>query len=702
MRHTGMIVSQVGFHRDAVMIKEGCSGIRDPRSEIQKDVACPMFPLTKHKLWITLPLLGALFIGIFLGAILAITQDLPQVESLQTYEPSSVTRILADDGRPVRSFFVERRIPIPLGDIPDDLIKAVIAVEDARFYRHFGLDLKGILRALWRDITSLRVVEGGSTLTQQLSKVLFLTPEKTLIRKIKEAFLAINIERRYSKDEILSLYLNQIYLGEGAYGVEAAARTYFGKHAQELALAECALIAGLPRSPNLYSPINYPERARQRMGVVLDRLLAEGYITQGEYDEALQTGFSLSPTPIPEDPAPYFTELIRREIEENLGANMLYRGGIIVESTLNLDLQRSAVDAVNMGITAYEARHPVKEGASPLQASFIALVPASGEIKALIGGRDFATSPYNRATQAKRQPGSAFKPVLYAAALASGIPPTRLLRDEPFEVKLRGSAPYIPVNYSGGYSGPVTMRTALEKSLNAASVDLLMKVGYKPVLDMADKLGISTELKPYPSLALGVFDVSLMELVSAYGAFANRGILVRPRYIRRVLNRQGQVLWEPPLQLSDALPPEVAYLTTSLLEGVVQRGTGRQAAALGRPMAGKTGTTDEYRDAWFVGYTSDLAAGAWVGFDQPASLGIGEAGSRAALPIWISFMRKAISVLPAEEFETPSGIEIVEVDPETGLLAGPDCERRMVEVFIKGTAPVQVCGNNDRELEIEN
>ena len=651
----------------------------------------------KYRLWITLPLAGALFIGIFLGAILAITQDLPQVESLQTYEPSSVTRILADDGRPVRSFFVERRIPIPIREIPDNLIKAVIAVEDSRFYRHFGLDVKGIMRALWRDITSMRVVEGGSTLTQQLSKVLFLTPEKTLIRKIKEAFLAINIERRYSKDEILSLYLNQIYLGEGAYGVEAAARTYFGKHAQELTLAECALIAGLPRSPNLYSPINYPDRARLRMGVVLDRLIAEGYITQSEYDEALQTGFSLSPTPIPEDPAPYFTELIRREIEENLGANMLYRGGIIVESTLNLDLQRSATDAVNMGIAAYEGRHPVKDGSSPVQASFIALVPTSGEVKALVGGRDFSTSPYNRATQAKRQPGSAFKPVLYAAALASGIPPTRLLRDEPFEVKLRGSPPYIPVNYSGSYSGPVTVRTALEKSLNAASVDLLMKVGYKPVMDMAHKLGISSELKPYPSLALGVFDVSLLEMVSAYGAFANRGILVLPRYIRRVLNRQGQVLWEPPLQLSDALSPDVAYLTTSLLEGVVQRGTGRRAAALGWPLAGKTGTTDEYRDAWFIGYTSDLAAGAWVGFDQPASLGVSEAGSQAALPIWISFMRKAIPVMPAEEFETPSGIEIVEVDPETGLLAGPGCERRMVEVFLEGTAPVEVCGIHGEE-----
>ena len=375
----------------------------------------------KYKLWITLPLSASLLIGVFLGVLLAITQDMPQVESLQTYEPSSVTRILADDGRPVRSFFVERRIPISIQEIPDNLIKAVVAVEDARFYGHFGLDLRGILRALWKDITSMRVVEGGSTLTQQLSKVLFLTPEKTLIRKIREAFLAINIERRYSKDEILSLYLNQIYLGEGAYGVEAAARTYFGKHAQELTLAEGALIAGLPRSPALYSPINHPERARQRMRTVLDRLLTEGYITQSDHDAAANTGFSLSPTPSPEDPAPYFTEIIRRELEEQLGANLLYRGGIVIESTLNLDLQKSAREAVNMGIAAYEARKPGKTGTPPVQASFIALAPASGEVKALVGGRDFDSSPYNRATQARRQPGSAFKPVIYAAALAGII-----------------------------------------------------------------------------------------------------------------------------------------------------------------------------------------------------------------------------------------------------------------------------------------
>jgi penicillin-binding protein 1A len=645
--------------------------------------------------WLLVPLLGSILIGTFIGVLLAITQDLPQVESLQTFEPSSLTVLLSDDGRPIRSFYLERRIPVPLKEIPDTLLHAIIAVEDSRFYQHFGLDVKGILRALWKDIRSLRVVEGGSTLTQQLSKVLFLTPEKTLMRKIREAILAINIERRYSKDEILSLYLNQIYLGEGSYGVEAAARTYFGKHASEMTLAECAMIAGIPRSPTLYSPVGNPERARGRMKVVLGRLLGEGYISQEEYDLAVEKGFSLTPVLPPEDPAPYFTEIVRRELEERFGANFVYRGGITIQTTINLDLQEAAREAVQKGIDDYEKRQTGSTEEAPVQAALLALDPSSGEVKAIVGGRDFSTSPYNRATQARRQPGSAFKPVLYAAALASGLPPTKILNDSPFEVSLKGQPPYVPANYSERYYGPVTMRTALEKSLNAASVDLLMKVSYKPVMDMASKLGITTELKPYPTLALGVFDVSLEEMVTAYGALANRGILVKPRYILRVVDRQGQVVWEPRLHLTDATSPQVAYLTTSLLEGVIDHGTGRSATNLGDPLAGKTGTTDDFKDAWFIGFTTRLAAGVWVGFDTPLSLGEGEAGARVALPIWKSFMERALKDIDAKEFQIPNGIEFAEIDPETGLLHGPGCSSRLVEVFLEGSAPKKRCGKHD-------
>jgi len=647
-----------------------------------------------YKSWLIFPLICSVFIGVFIGVLLAITQDLPQVEDLQTFEPSSMTALLADDGRPVRFFFLERRIPVPLREIPETLIQAVIAVEDSRFYQHFGLDIKGILRALWKDIRSLRVVEGGSTLTQQLSKVLFLTPEKTLMRKIREAILAINIERRYSKEEILSLYLNQIYLGEGAYGVEAAARTYFGKRSSELTLAECAMIAGIPRSPALYSPIGNPDKALGRMEVVLRRLHDEGYISREENDQAVLTGFSIAPVLPSEDPAPYFTEIIRKELEERFGANFVYRGGITVQTTLDLDLQDAARNAVREGIEKYEKRHPPGPEDPPIQASLLALEPSTGQVKALVGGRDFSQSPYNRATQARRQPGSAFKPFLYTAAIASGIPPTEILDDSAFEVALKGQPPYVPGNYSQRYYGPVTMRTALETSLNAASVDLLLKVGYEPVMDMASKLGVTTELKPYPTLALGVFDVSLQEMVAAYGTLGNRGILVKPRYITRVLNRLGQVLWEPSLQLADATSPEVTYVATNLLEGVIERGTGRSASDLPGPLAGKTGTTDDFKDAWFLGFAPRLAAGVWVGFDIPKSLGAGETGARAALPIWKLFMEPALKKIPAGEFLTPQGVEFAMIDPETGLLAGPACPSRIVEAFLEGTAPTEKCGRH--------
>ena len=651
--------------------------------------------------WIALPIAAAIVIGASLGALLALTQGLPQVEALATYEPSAVTTILSDDGTPISSLFVERRIPVPLREIPKDLIEAIIAVEDSRFYQHFGLDMKGIARALWKDVTTLRMAEGGSTLTQQLAKVLFLTPEKTITRKLKEAILAINIERRYSKDEILTMYLNQIYLGEGAYGVEAAARTYFGKGVRELDLAECAMIAGLPRSPTLYSPLNHPEKAVARMRVVLLRLLNEGYINEETYRRTIKEGVTIRPSASPEDPAPYFTEMVRRNLESRISANLIYRGGLVIESTLNLDMQKDADKAVKNGLKSYEMRHP-GESAEPVQAAFVALDPSTGEIKAMVGGRDFTTSPFNRATQAKRQPGSSFKPVLYAAALSSGFTPSEILNDGPLEIAIKGqSEPWSPRNYSGRYHGPVTMRTALEKSLNAASVDLLLRLGYQPVIDTARRLGISADLKPYPSMALGTFDVSLLQMVSAFGVFDNNGILAGPHLVKRVKDREGAVLWEASSHLSDVLSPQVAFQITNLLEGVDQYGTGRGTRVMGRPTAGKTGTTDDYHDAWFLGYVPGLVAGAWVGFDHSKNLGHGETGARAALPIWINFMENALEDVPPTSFPVPEGIDLVEVDPVSGLLAGPACSSRIVEAFLPGTAPTRQCGQIVPPLDLD-
>ena len=645
--------------------------------------------------WVAIPIAAAMVVGALLGSLLALTQNLPQVEALATYEPSAVTTILSDDGTPISSLFVERRIPVPLREIPKDLIEAIIAVEDSRFYQHFGLDIKGIARAVWKDVTTLRMAEGGSTLTQQLAKVLFLTPEKTITRKLKEAILAINIERRYSKDEILTMYLNQIYLGEGAYGVEAAARTYFGKGVRELDLAECAMIAGLPRSPTLYSPLNHPKKAAARMRVVLLRLLNEGYINDETYRLTVEEGVTLRPSAAPEDPAPYFTEIVRRNLESRISANLIYRGGLVIESTLNLDMQRDAENAVKKGLESYAKRHP-EGGTEPVQAAMVALDPSTGDIKAMVGGRDFTQSPFNRATQAKRQPGSSFKPVLYAAALSSGFTPSDILNDGPMEISIKGqSAPWVPRNYSKQYHGPVTLRTALEKSLNAASVDLLLRLGYQPVIDTARRLGISADLKPYPSMALGTFDVSLLQMVSAFGVFDNNGILASPHLVKRVKDREGSVIWEAPSHLSDVLSPQVSYQMTNLLEGVNRYGTGRRSRAMGRPSGGKTGTTDGYHDAWFIGYVPGLTAGAWVGFDHSKDLGYGETGARAALPIWMNFMENALKDVPPTPFPVPDGIDLVEVDPVSGLLAGPACPHTIVEAFIPGTAPTRQCGQDE-------
>ena len=646
---------------------------------------------TRKNAWLIIPLGAAIFIGVFMGLLLALTQDLPQVESLQNYEPSAVTTIVSDDGAPIKSLFVERRIPVSMEAIPKRLIQAIIAVEDSRFYQHFGLDVKGIIRALWTDVTTLSMAQGGSTLTQQLAKVLFLTPEKTLIRKLKEAILAINIERRYSKEEILNMYLNQIYLGEGAYGVEAASRTYFAKSVSQLNLAESAMIAGLARSPSRYSPIANPELAASRMRVVLKRLFEEGYITEMDYREAFE-GVLLKVAVSAGNPAPYFTELVRQQLESEISPNLLYRGGLTIETTLSREMQTAANNAFAAGMESYARRHPDQDQQDPVQAAIIAIDPSSGHIKALVGGRNFTESPFNRAVQAKRQPGSAFKPILYSAALSAGFTPAEIIRDEPIEIQIKGKPePWIPVNYSGRYKGLVTIRTALEKSLNAASVDLLMRLGYQPVIDTAQKIGISTPLKPYPSLALGTFDVTLKEMVSAYGVFANRGIYASPELIKRVIDREGRVIWESPSDLTDVLSPETAFQMTNLLEGVIQRGTGRRAKVLRRPAAGKTGTTDNYHDAWFIGYVPGLAAGVWVGYDLPRSLGEGETGSRAALPIWIDFMKDALKGIPPSDFPVPEGIDLVEVDPITGLLATPECSDRVVEAFVSGTAPVEKC-----------
>lgn len=637
-------------------------------------------------------MLSAMLIGGAIGYFLFSVWDLPEVQTLEEYRPSITSRVYSDAGRPLAEFYVEKRTPISISDVPDRLIQALIATEDVRFYRHRGLDIRGIARAMYRNIRAGRIIEGGSTLTQQLAKVLFLTPERSYSRKLKEMVLALKIEQRYTKKEILSLYLNQIYFGSGAYGVEAAAQTYFGKPARDLNLAECALLAGLPRSPKGYSPFKDPERALGRRAYVLNRMTDMHIITPEEAEDAKKAPLPSQPYTAIGGPAPYFVEYIRQKVEERFGSGILYSGGINIYTSINDELQAHAEAAVKAGVAEVEARRSKKiKNPPPLQAALVAIEPATGHIRAMVGGMNFGKSQFNRAWQAKRQPGSAFKPIVYAAALDKGFGPADLLDDYPATFSTSDKKTWTPENFTKTYHGKVTLRRALAQSLNVATVRLLEKVGVEETIKYAQRLGIKSSLRPYLSLALGSFDVTLLELTSVYAVFANHGVRLDPMAILSITDITGRRLY-----MSDSLPvqaikPETAYLITNLLTGVIEHGTGYKARKLGRPAAGKTGTTNEYRDAWFVGYVPSLATGVWVGYDDHRSIGPGETGARAALPIWLDFMKRVVKDTEPEDFIAPEGIIFRQIDPKTGLLSTDRCPASIREAFLPGTEPRRYC-----------
>jgi penicillin-binding protein 1A len=712
------------------------------------------------------------------GLLLASLQDLPEVKALEHYRPQTVSRLYDKDERLIATFYSEKRILVPLGRVPPTLIQALIATEDSRFYEHLGIDPKGIARALWADIKAGRIVEGGSTITQQLAKVLFLTPERSLRRKVKEAILAFQIERTYSKDQILGFYLNQVYMGSGAYGVEAAARTYFGKSVEELSLSECAMLAGLPRAPSRYSPLAHPDVALRRRAHVLARMAKLGYVSAEGAERAAREPLRLNPR-TDERHAPYFVEHVRRIVEETHGASALYHGGLHISTTLDLDLQRAAEEALSHGAKAVERRagwepldpetpltelegppsvgdlltvvvdevrpnglvvtvgdeggfipvhtmewakitdpmkvfrpgEPVQgrlitigSPTSPLrytlaldhgprvQGALVALDVATGAIRAMVGGVDFATSQFNRATQARRQPGSAFKPFIYAAALDNGYTAADRLADAPvvYDDPVTGE-PWKPTNFEKTFRGWVTVRAALEHSINVATVRLLTKIGPSTAVEYAERLGINPALRPYLSLALGAFEVTPLEGTSAYGVFANGGIRVEPYAVQVVIDGTGAVVSEHVHSARDVLSAETAYLMTYLLQGVVKHGTGRVARGLGRPVAAKTGTTNDFQDAWFIGYTPQLVVGVWVGRDDNRSLGKGETGARAAGPVWVRFMRHAMKGLSAGDFPVPGQVNFLKVDRRTGLLSHDGCGPTIREAFIKGTEPTRSC-----------
>jgi len=715
-------------------------------------------------------------LGVAAGIFAAFLKDLPSLDGLEEYQPSIATTLYTDQDEPFHSFYEQRRILVPLDKIPAQLKQAVLAVEDARFFEHHGLSARAIARAFIMNVLARRKAQGGSTITQQLARGLFLTPEKNISRKIKEALLSVEIEKRYSKERILELYFNLVYFGHGAYGVEAAAQTYFKKSVGELNLAEAAMLAGLPNAPNRFSPIVDPERARRRRDHVLNRMVDEKFIARADADTASRTPFNEALFTRSSVVAPYFVEHVRQILEETYGAYALYNTGLKVYTTLNLRMHRAAEEALVGGLRDLDKARgyrPVKaeglrgrigpytprpgeilpgtvaglkaktvevrvgryrgeiqlesltwtkvpnpaeafregtpilvqvlkvneqhktlelglEQQPDLEGAFVALDPRDGSVKAMIGGYDFERSKFNRATQAKRQPGSAFKPFIYAAAFDRGFTPSTVIDDSPisFHTRVGGQlVEWSPRNFDRKFRGPTTLRRALENSINVVTVKLLQQVGVEPVVRLAHQVGIESDLRREIALALGVSEVSPLELVSAYGVFANGGVRAEPFSIRRVTDQQGRTLEQHVTETQEVMRPETAYVLVNVMKGVIQRGTGARARVLDRPLAGKTGTTDDATDLWFVGFSPSLVAGVWIGYDVKRSLGSAETGGRLALPIWIQFMQKALADSEAEDFPIPENVVAVQVDHHTGFPVPPGNPDAIMEYFIRGAEP---------------
>ncbi len=750
--------------------------------------------------------------------------SLPSVQSLAKYSPPIVTRIFAADGKLVGEYFKERRDVVPVHRIPPLLVQAFIASEDAKFFRHEGIDFQGVLRAFIKNIKAGDVVQGGSTITQQVTKSFLLSRERKIKRKVQEAILARRIEQNFSKEHILYLYLNQIYLGHGAYGVVAAAHNYFGKKTKELNLAEMAMLAGLPSAPSKYSPYKNFPRAKVRQRYVLNRMLEEGNITKDQLEEALSTRLDIkSRRSLSLTEAPYFVEHIRRYLVDTYGEDTVYREGLQVYITMDPNFQRFASESLQKGLRDLDRRQgyrgplshvepeeieavtsrleqelegkhlevgEVYQGVvtevdsesyivwvnlgsitgclrlkdmawarppdiqvdynaarvedpaevlsvgdviqvralerpgpeSPLfvvleqeplgQAAIISMEPDSGFVRAMVGGYDFQKSSFNRAIQAKRQPGSAFKPIVYAAALDKGYTPATTIIDSPIVYHdTETDLVWKPENYGRRFQGALTLRYALARSINLVTIKLLQDIGVSYVVEYTRNFGITFPLEENLSLALGSSAINLLELTAAYSVFAASGVKHKPVFITKVVDRNGKILesfqqeggWnsEEGEDTLIVMSPQKAYQVTSMLEGVVQNGTGWRAKALGRPSAGKTGTTNDYEDAWYIGYTPELITGVWVGFDEERPLGKNETGSRAACPIWLEFMQNALEGKTAKEFPVPEGIVFVKVDSKTGLLANPRSEEVIFECFEEGTEPTEGSPSVEEDLPAE-
>ncbi|MBN4054745.1 PBP1A family penicillin-binding protein [Nitrospira defluvii] len=730
------------------------------------------------------------------GVLYYFSRDLPSINTLGSYTPSQATRIYSDENRVIGEYFIEKRVFVPISQMPKNLVQAILAVEDARFYEHKGFDSIRIVRAFLKNIESGRIRQGASTITQQLTRSLFLTPERTMERKVKELLLALKMEKMLSKDEILEIYLNHIYFGHGAYGVQIASKTYFGKNVTEISLEEAAFLAGLPKAPNDYSPYRHPEKAKFRQRIVLKRMVDEGYITQERYRTAYEKDLIFKKLHSGRDFARYFKEYVRQYLISRYGDDVVYKGGLNVYTSLNEEMQRIAEKALGEGLRQLDKRQGYRgpigrydgeeetkqvrksalkagdllkarvlsrsfeyakvevagivgkilledmiwaarrlsgpdvrknrtliedpkpadilnrddivlvrvkkiddrqgeitfalEQEPEVEGAFISLDPSDGTVKAMVGGYDFAKSEFNRALMARRQPGSAFKPIIYGTAIDRGFTPATILIDNPvIFTDSDTNKVWKPENYEKKFFGPIALRDALTFSRNLATVKLLRQIGLGSVATFAKRIGIDSPLTRDLSLALGSSGVSLLELTSALGVYANEGVRVEPTFILSVTDSSGRVLESRDLTPTQVISKETAYVVTNILEDVIQRGTAKRARVIGRPVAGKTGTTNDFTDAWFVGYTPNLASGIWVGFDDNRSLGYRESGGRAALPIWVSYMEEALDLLPVIPFPIPDNIVYAKIDPATGLLAR-EGEGGEFEIFVKGTEPTEV------------
>lgn len=612
-------------------------------------------------------LAAVITIGLLSGGAVAFF-GLSGYGELERFAPSQATVLYDSQGRVIGKLFEENRIVIPISQMPQYLQDAIVAVEDERFYRHFGVDIFAVARAMWRNLKAGAIIEGGSTITQQLVKTSMLTQEQTWSRKIKDALLALVVERRYTKQEILAAYLNQIYLGEGVYGVEAASQMYFGKHTKDLTLDESALLAGLPRNPEFYSPYSHLEEAKGRRNLVLGKMAEQGYITQQQARDAGQKPVRLAGKKPRIAQASYYMDYVANQLVEKYGTQKVYRGGLKVYTSLDIDIQQAAETVLGK-----------------YQGALVAIDPQTGYIKAMVGGRNYQESQLNRATTFFRQPGSLMKPFVYATAIDQGYKQNDMIIDEPITI-----GKYSPQNYDKKFRGPVTMKKAVRLSVNVAAVKMLNQVGIDNVMNYAAKLGI-TSLTPEDrnlALALGGITkgVTLMEITSAYTAFANKGLLCKPLAVVRVEDANGRILEEHGTEQKNVLRPETAYLVMDMMKAVIEAPDGTGAAGrIGRPAAGKTGTTDNYQTAWFIGFTPNLAAGLYLGNDDMTSVGV--SGGYAA-GMWGEFMKKAVAKSAVQDFAVPPNIITgVRVASDTGKLATMITPEVEIDSFVRGTEP---------------